>query len=143
MHAKISMDDSRRSLRSTTGSRTRTLSMRPLAAAQRSSTDTTCSHGSQCPTSNGGNSTKQFRRSRKTCAVVCAGKPTTQLLALQSTGTRKVCFHSPHTVIHNILVLMSVHRSGQQRGTYVSPSDEIMSPASAKLNAVKERRFAK
>ena len=34
-------------------------------------------------------------------------------------------------------------RSGTQAGTYVSPSDDIMSPASAKLNAFKEKRFAK
>ncbi len=36
-----------------------------------------------------------------------------------------------------------LHRSGKQAGNYVSPSDDIMSPASAKLNAFKEKRFAK
>jgi len=36
------------------------------------------------------------------------------------------------------------HRTGkQQGGAYVSPSDDLMSPASAKLNAFKEKRFTK
>lgn len=39
--------------------------------------------------------------------------------------------------------LTSPRRTGQQAGAYVSPSDDIMSPASSKLNAFKQKRFAK
>ena len=35
----------------------------------------------------------------------------------------------------------SDNRTGKQSGPYVSPSDNILSPASAKLNAFKEKRF--
>lgn len=38
---------------------------------------------------------------------------------------------------------LTSHRSGQQAGAYVSPSDNIMSPASSKLNAFKQNRFNK
>ncbi|KAI9672208.1 MAG: hypothetical protein M1831_002022 [Alyxoria varia] len=46
-----------------------------------------------------------------------------------------------HGALHSRL--KGQEKSGKQSGTYVSPSDNIMSPASAKLNAFKEKRFAK
>ncbi|KAL9055956.1 MAG: hypothetical protein Q9162_003252 [Coniocarpon cinnabarinum] len=39
--------------------------------------------------------------------------------------------------------LLQQKATGKQDGHYVSPSDQIMSPASAKLNAFKERRIAR
>ncbi|KAI9708412.1 MAG: hypothetical protein M1828_002993 [Chrysothrix sp. TS-e1954] len=39
--------------------------------------------------------------------------------------------------------MMKQQQNGEQVGNYVSPSDNILSPASAKLNAFKEKRFAK
>lgn len=41
------------------------------------------------------------------------------------------------------MLMMIFCRTGKQGGAYVSPSDELMSPASAKLNAFKEKRFTK
>ncbi|KAI9711962.1 MAG: hypothetical protein M1828_001761 [Chrysothrix sp. TS-e1954] len=39
--------------------------------------------------------------------------------------------------------MMKQQQNGEQVGNYVSPSDNILSPASAKLNAFKEKRFPK